>query len=92
MTLGNYSAQIDVNPATNTSLCKRFCMSQITELPIMEARAKDTFNLLLLQVQFSYNRIDRNRFRQVLAVLQMFISIKNLLKSNEIGKEISEST
>lgn len=58
----------------------------------MEARAKDTFNLLLLQVQFSYNRIDRNRFSQVLAVLQMFISIKNLLKSNEIGKEISENT
>lgn len=50
LTLGNCSAQIGVNPATNTSLYKRFCMSQITELPIMEAKAKDTFSLLLLQV------------------------------------------
>lgn len=50
LTLGDCSAQIGVNPATNTSLYKRFCMSQITELPIMEARAKDTLNILLLQV------------------------------------------
>lgn len=35
-----------MSPATNTSLYKRFCMSQITELPKMEARAKDTFNLI----------------------------------------------
>lgn len=53
----------------------------------MEAKAKDTFNVLLLQVQLSYNRIDRNQFSQVLAVLQVFIRIKKLLKSKEMGKE-----
>lgn len=67
-------------------------MTQITELPIMGGRAKDTFNLLLLQIQLSYNRVDRNQFSQVLAVLQMFIRIKNLIKSKERGKETSEST
>lgn len=42
----------------------------------MEARAKDTFNLLLLQVQLSYNRVDRNLFSQVLAVLKCLSEYK----------------
>lgn len=31
--------------------------------------------------------VDRNRFSRVLAVFQMFIRIKNLIKSKEMGKK-----